>query len=151
MKSLLRGETTRSSRDFKKSTTFLKNGLFLLDFFSSMSLHKQGAREPSGSLIPLNVPFPFSSTSSTYPKKWSAYECSFDPLGDARSRFDIRFYLVSILFIISDPEVIFSFPWDYLSTRLIRLDFVPWWPFYWFWQLDLFMNGKRVLRIGSNH
>lgn len=63
------------------------------------------------SLIPLGVPFPFSSNSSTYPEKLSAYECGFDPFGDARSRFDIRFYLVSILFIISDPEVTFSFPW----------------------------------------
>ncbi|GAA0169477.1 oxidoreductase [Lithospermum erythrorhizon] len=57
------------------------------------------------------VPFPFASNSSTYPEKLSAYECGFDPSGDARSRFDIRFYLVSILFIIPDPEVTFSFPW----------------------------------------
>lgn len=63
------------------------------------------------SLILLGVPFPFSSNSSTYPEKLSAYECGFDPSGDARSRFDIRFYLVSILFIIPDPEVTFSFPW----------------------------------------
>ena len=63
------------------------------------------------SLIPLGLPFPFSSNSSTYPEKLSAHECGFDPSGDARSRFDIRFYLVSILFIIPDPEVTFSFPW----------------------------------------
>ncbi|XP_037423486.1 NADH-ubiquinone oxidoreductase chain 3-like [Triticum dicoccoides] len=63
------------------------------------------------SLIPLGVPFPFSSNSSTYPEKLSAYECGSDPSGDARSRFDIRFYLVPILFIIPDPEVTFSFPW----------------------------------------
>ncbi|XLT31147.1 hypothetical protein HN873_062439 [Arachis hypogaea] len=63
------------------------------------------------SLIPLGVPFPFASNSWTYPEKLSAYECGFDPFGDARSRFDIRFYLVSILFIILDPEVTFSFPW----------------------------------------
>ena len=66
---------------------------------------------PLVSLIPLGLPFPFSSNSSTYPEKLSAYECGFDPSGDARSRFDIRFYLVSILFIIPDPEVTFSFPW----------------------------------------
>ncbi len=66
---------------------------------------------PLVSLIPLGVPFPFASNSSTYPEKLSAYECGFDPSGDARSRFDIRFYLVSILFIIPDPEVTFSFPW----------------------------------------
>ncbi|KAL6515405.1 NADH:ubiquinone oxidoreductase subunit 3 [Orobanche minor] len=66
---------------------------------------------PLVSLIPLGLPFLFSSNSSTYPEKLSAYECGFDPSGDARSRFDIRFYLVSILFIIPDPEVTFSFPW----------------------------------------
>ena len=63
------------------------------------------------SLILLGLPFLFSSNSSTYPEKLSAYECGFDPFGDARSRFDIRFYLVSILFIILDPEVTFFFPW----------------------------------------
>ena len=65
---------------------------------------------PLVSLIPLGVPFPFASNSSTYPEKWSAYECGFDPFGDARSRFDIRFYPVPISFIISDPEVTFSSP-----------------------------------------
>jgi NADH-ubiquinone oxidoreductase chain 3 len=63
------------------------------------------------SLILLGVPFLFASNSSTYPEKLSAYECGFDPFGDARSRFDIRFYLVSILFIIFDLEVTFFFPW----------------------------------------
>uniref|UniRef100_A0ACD5VRP2 Uncharacterized protein n=1 Tax=Avena sativa TaxID=4498 RepID=A0ACD5VRP2_AVESA len=63
------------------------------------------------SLIPLGVPFPFASNSSTYPEKLSAYECGSDPSGDAKSRFDIRFYPVPILFIIQDLEVTFSFPW----------------------------------------
>nr|YP_009431770.1 NADH dehydrogenase subunit 3 [Calypogeia arguta]ASZ80283.1 NADH dehydrogenase subunit 3 [Calypogeia arguta]UYI31561.1 NADH dehydrogenase subunit 3 [Calypogeia arguta] len=64
------------------------------------------------SLILIGVSFPFASSSSlAYPEKLSAYECGFDPFDDARSRFDIRFYLVSILFIISDPEVTFLFPW----------------------------------------
>lgn len=44
-------------------------------------------------------------------EKLSAYECGFDPFEDARSRFDVRFYLVSILFIIFDLEVTFLFPW----------------------------------------
>jgi len=66
---------------------------------------------PLVSLIPLGVPFPFASNSSTYPDKLSAHECGSDPSGDARSRFDIRFYPVSILFIIPDPEVTFSSPW----------------------------------------
>lgn len=79
---------------------------------------------PLVSLIPLGVPFPFASNSSTYPEKLSAYECGFDPSGDARSRFDIRFYLVSILFIILDPEVTFSFPW---AVPLNKIDLFGSW------------------------
>ena len=45
------------------------------------------------------------------PEKLSAYECGFNAFGDARMRFDVRFYLVSILFIIFDLEVAFLFPW----------------------------------------
>lgn len=44
-------------------------------------------------------------------EKLSAYECGFEPFGDARGRFDVRFYLVAILFIIFDLEVAFLFPW----------------------------------------
>lgn len=44
-------------------------------------------------------------------EKLSAYECGFEAFGDARGRFDVRFYLVSILFIIFDLEVAFLFPW----------------------------------------
>lgn len=43
--------------------------------------------------------------------KLSAYECGFEAFEDARSKFDVRFYLVSILFIIFDLEVAFLFPW----------------------------------------
>ncbi len=46
-----------------------------------------------------------------YPEKSSAYECGFEPFDDARRRFDVRFYLVAILFIIFDLEVAFLFPW----------------------------------------
>jgi NADH-quinone oxidoreductase subunit A len=45
------------------------------------------------------------------PEKLSAYECGFPPFDDARMKFDVRFYLVSILFIIFDLEVAFLFPW----------------------------------------
>jgi NADH-quinone oxidoreductase subunit A len=46
-----------------------------------------------------------------YPEKLSAYECGFEAFDDARRRFDVRFYLVAILFIIFDLEVAFLFPW----------------------------------------
>jgi NADH-quinone oxidoreductase subunit A len=45
------------------------------------------------------------------PEKLSPYECGFAPFDDARMKFDVRFYLVSILFIIFDLEVAFLFPW----------------------------------------
>ncbi|HEX7075248.1 MAG TPA: NADH-quinone oxidoreductase subunit A [Hyphomicrobiaceae bacterium] len=45
------------------------------------------------------------------PEKVSAYECGFNAFDDARMKFDVRFYLVSILFIIFDIEVVFLFPW----------------------------------------
>jgi NADH-quinone oxidoreductase subunit A len=45
------------------------------------------------------------------PEKLSAYECGFEAFDDARMKFDVRFYLVSILFIIFDLEVAFLFPW----------------------------------------
>lgn len=44
-------------------------------------------------------------------EKLSPYECGFEPFGDARGEFDVRFYLVAILFIIFDLEVAFLFPW----------------------------------------
>ena len=45
------------------------------------------------------------------PEKMSAYECGFNAFDDARMKFDVRFYLVSILFIIFDLEIAFLFPW----------------------------------------
>lgn len=45
------------------------------------------------------------------PEKLSAYECGFNPYGDARYKFEIHYYLVGILFIIFDLEITFLFPW----------------------------------------
>jgi len=58
----------------------------------------------------LAIPF-LIAPSNPYPEKLSAYECGFNAFGDARMKFDVRFYLVSILFIIFDLEVAFLFPW----------------------------------------
>jgi NADH-quinone oxidoreductase subunit A len=56
------------------------------------------------------VPYLFAPKSPD-PEKLSAYECGFNAFGDARMKFDVRYYLVSILFIIFDLEVAFLFPW----------------------------------------
>ena len=53
-------------------------------------------------------------------EKISAYECGFDPFEDTRKKFDVRFYLVAILFIVFDLEVTYLFPW---SIVLNRVDF----------------------------
>jgi NADH-quinone oxidoreductase subunit A len=57
-------------------------------------------------------------------EKLSAYECGFDPYEDARHTFDVRFYLVAILFIIFDIEAMFLFPW---SVSLHNLDTLGFW------------------------
>lgn len=53
----------------------------------------------------------FIAIQTPYPEKTSAYECGFEPFEDARNRFDIRFYIVAILFLIFDIEVAYLFPW----------------------------------------
>ena len=53
----------------------------------------------------------FLSPKNPDPEKLSAYECGFEPFNDSRMEFDIRFYLVAILFIIFDLEIAFLFPW----------------------------------------
>lgn len=51
-------------------------------------------------------------------EKISAYECGFNPFSDARQKFDVRFYLVGILFIIFDLEVMFLFPWTITFNKI---------------------------------
>jgi NADH-quinone oxidoreductase subunit A len=69
-------------------------------------------------------------------EKLSPYECGFEPFADARSKFDVRFYLVSILFIIFDLEVAFLFPWA-ISLGSIGL--------FGFWSMIVFL---AVLTVG---
>jgi NADH-quinone oxidoreductase subunit A len=70
------------------------------------------------------------------PEKLSAYECGFNAFDDARMKFDVRFYLVSILFIIFDLEVAFLFPWA-ISLKEVGL--------FGFWSMMVFLG---VLTIG---
>src|SRR4029453_6726246 len=70
------------------------------------------------------------------PEKLSAYECGFNPFDDARMKFDVRFFLVAILFIIFDLEVAFLFPWA------ITFGGLSW---YGFWSMMIFL---AVLTIG---
>jgi NADH-quinone oxidoreductase subunit A len=52
------------------------------------------------------------------PAKYAPYECGFEPFHDARLKFDVRFYLVAILFIIFDLEVAFLFPWAVVMRQI---------------------------------
>lgn len=57
-------------------------------------------------------------------QKLSPYECGFEAFGDARMKFDVRYYLVAILFIVFDLEVVFLFPW---AAALMELDSMGFW------------------------
>ena len=70
------------------------------------------------------------------PEKVSAYECGFNAMDDARMKFDVRFYLVSILFIIFDLEVAFLFPWAVAFGSLSMVAF---------WSMMVFLG---VLTVG---
>ncbi len=63
------------------------------------------------------------------PEKVSVYECGFDPFGDSRQKFEVRFFLVGILFIIFDLEISFLFPW---SVSLSHLPIMGYWTMYVF-------------------
>ena len=70
------------------------------------------------------------------PEKLSAYECGFDAFADTRNKFDVRFYLVCLLFIIFDLEIAFLFPWA-ISLGEIGL--------FGFWSMMVFLS---VLTVG---
>ena len=53
-----------------------------------------------------------------YDEKLSPYECGFEPFGDARGPFDVRYYLVAILFILFDLEIAFLFPWAVVLDQI---------------------------------
>ena len=62
------------------------------------------------SILFIIINFTFSPKNPD-PEKLSTYECGFEPFEDSRMEFDVRFYLVAILFIIFDLEIAFLFPW----------------------------------------
>ena len=70
------------------------------------------------------------------PEKLSAYECGFEAFDDSRMEFDVRFYLVAILFIIFDLEIAFLFPWAISLGNIGALGF---------WSMMIFLS---VLTIG---
>ena len=105
---------------------FLKDYLSIIIFlFVSLTL--------SVGFIVLNFLF---SPKNPDPEKLSAYECGFEAFGDSRMEFDVRFYLVAILFIIFDLEIAFLFPWAISLGNIGSLGF---------WSMMIFLF---VLTIG---
>ena len=76
------------------------------------------------------------ATRNPDPEKVSAYECGFNAFDDARMKFDVRFYLVSILFIIFDLEIAFLFPWAVAFKDISMISF---------WSMIVFLS---VLTVG---
>jgi len=66
----------------------------------------------------------FLVTQSPETEKLSTYECGFDPYGDTREQFNIRFYIIAILFVLFDIEIIFLLPW---CISLSQLDLLGFW------------------------
>ena len=77
-----------------------------------------------------------ASPSNPDPEKLSAYECGFEAFDDSRVEFDVRFYLVAILFIIFDLEIAFLFPWAVSLGNIGALGF---------WSMMIFL---AILTIG---
>ena len=77
-----------------------------------------------------------AAPSNPDPEKLSAYECGFEAFDDSRMEFDVRFYLVAILFIIFDLEIAFLFPWAISLGNIGALGF---------WSMMVFLS---VLTIG---
>jgi len=78
-------------------------------------------------------------------EKLSAYECGFEPYDDARTTFDVRFYLVAILFIVFDLEAVYLFPW---AVSLGQMSFEGFWAMIDF-LLELTVGFIYAWRIGA--
>ena len=107
-------------------TDFLRDYLSIIIFlFIALGL--------SVGFIVLNFLF---SPKNPDPEKLSAYECGFEAFSDSRMKFDVRFYLVAILFIIFDLEIAFLFPWAISLGNIGLLGF---------WSMMIFLS---ILTIG---
>ena len=107
-------------------TDFLNNYLTIIIFFGVALFLSVGFIFLNFALAPNNPD----------PEKLSAYECGFEPFNDSRMEFDVRFYLVAILFIIFDLEIAFLFPWAISLGEIGALGF---------WSMMIFL---AILTVG---
>ena len=73
--------------------------------------------------------------------KLSAYECGMDPVGDARGRFSVKFYMVAMLFILFDVEAVFVLPWAVIYRRLPAITGSR---LFGFWEMLVYMGFVAV-------
>lgn len=73
--------------------------------------------------------------------KLGAYECGMDPVGDARGRFSVRFYMVAMLFILFDVEAVFMLPWAVIFRRLPALTGSK---MFGFWEMLVYLGFVAV-------
>jgi NADH-quinone oxidoreductase subunit A len=74
--------------------------------------------------------------------KLDVYECGIQAVGDARGRFSVRFYLVAVIFILFDVEVVFMMPWAVIYRRLSALTGVP--RLFGFWEMMVYLGFVAV-------
>ena len=98
-------------------------------------------------LLMLSLGFLFGRGSKTK-AKLSPYECGFDPFEDARIPFDVRYYLVAILFIIFDLEIAFLFPWAVSLNKIGIAGIMAMGIFLLVLVIGFITNGKKVLWSG---
>ncbi len=75
------------------------------------------------------------------PIKLSAYECGITPVGDARGRFSVRFYMVAMLFILFDVEAVFMMPWALIYRKLPAITGSR---FFGFWEMVVYLGFLAV-------
>ncbi len=64
-----------------------------------------------------------------YAEKLSPYECGFEAFEDARMKFDVRYYLIAIIFILFDLEIAFLFPWAAIFKEIVQNEAIKWFGF----------------------
>jgi NADH-quinone oxidoreductase subunit A len=118
---------------------------------------RRAYRKMINQYIPLLIVFGFSAFLALFfivasrflgprretPEKQMTYECGIDPIGDARLRFSVKFFIIAIIFLVFDVEVVFLYPWAVLFRKLGVFGFIEMAIFLLVLILGLFYVWKR--------
>jgi NADH-quinone oxidoreductase subunit A len=103
-----------------------------------LALHILGALGIAGGMVVASY---FVGRHRNYRVKLDPYECGMDPVGDARGRFSVRFYMVAMLFILFDVEAVFLLPWAVIFRRLPAITGSP---MFGFWEMLVYLGFVAV-------